>query len=175
MIRLVASIWLLGLLPGLVTAQTVEPQRSKAVTDTATAGLTAWRDAFRKAESKAGLNRFHSLMDSVPGTGPVADAFGATADLLKSSRSWNPLARLRGFRRGTAVLDRSVAASPENPDIRFLRWTVQTSAPAFLGYRDEIDSDQRLIEQALHSGVWSDDLEYEAFIRELVETRTPRP
>ena len=50
------------------------------------------------------------------------------------------------FNRETKRLDRIIEASPDDPEIRFLRYAVQDRAPFFLGYNDDLKEDKLKIE-----------------------------
>lgn len=97
----------------------------------------------------------------------LAAAFLATAEVLTASQRHNPFAKFSGFRKWTAVLDEQIRLSPHDPDIRFLRLTVQDMSPGFLGYRAHMSEDCRLVEEGLDQGFWSSDAEHEAFVTQI--------
>ena len=122
--------------------------------------VASWRAAFRSAGEAEGLRTFLELMKEAVDRGPADPtvlAFHATAEVMTAGRKGNPLAKLLGFRKWTGRLDRQVEASPDHPDIRLLRLAVRSKAPSFLGYRDGIGEDCRVVSEALESGYWEGD------------------
>ncbi|NQX91361.1 MAG: hypothetical protein HRT74_04365 [Flavobacteriales bacterium] len=68
----------------------------------------------------------------------------------------NPFAKLNLFKDGTAQLEGAIKTDPTNPELRFLRLTIQLESPSFLDYQSEIEQDTALIQSALASG-WMKD------------------
>ena len=67
---------------------------------------------------------------------------------------FNPISKLRTFNRGKKKIDEAVMADPDNVEIRIIRLSIQTKSPSFLGYRDNIDEDKKII-QANHKSITS--------------------
>lgn len=42
-------------------------------------------------------------------------------------------------------MERSIRPDAANLELRFLRFTIQTNSPSFLGYNDQIDLDRQFI------------------------------
>jgi len=58
----------------------------------------------------------------------------------------NPFSKLKTFNKGKKNIDAAVRSSPSEPEIRFIRLSVQKNAPSFLGYKDHIPEDTSVIE-----------------------------
>ena len=49
------------------------------------------------------------------------------------------------FKKGKEKLAEAIKADPDNVELRFLRFSVQAEAPAFLGYRDNLEEDKIIL------------------------------
>ena len=59
----------------------------------------------------------------------------------------NPLSKYNTFVKGKKNIEKAVKSSPNNIEIRFLRYSVQKNAPSFLGYNDNITEDLNYIKK----------------------------
>ncbi len=60
-----------------------------------------------------------------------------------------PLAKLSRFNRGKQMLEEAIQNAPNNPDLIFLRYSIQRSAPSFLGYDSNLNKDRKFLLNAL--------------------------
>jgi hypothetical protein len=51
--------------------------------------------------------------------------------------------KIKLFNSGKKMLEQSINADTTNPELRFLRFTVQTNAPKALGYHTQIENDKK--------------------------------
>ncbi len=58
----------------------------------------------------------------------------------------SPISKWKTFKRGKENLQAAVRASPNNIEIRMLRYSVQSNCPKFLNYSDELAEDKAYIE-----------------------------
>lgn len=64
---------------------------------------------------------------------------------MYASCAENVLDKLSYFNQGTALLDEAVNLEPYNPEIRFLRLSVQEKSPRMLNYNNFIEQDASVI------------------------------
>lgn len=57
----------------------------------------------------------------------------------------NPFKKMGYFGDGKELLEKSISIDPENIELRFLRLTIQTNLPTFLGYSDEKENDKAYV------------------------------
>lgn len=100
---------------------------------------------FDALEGKEGtLARSVELLEGLsrdkPGD-PVIAAYLGSARLLESSRAKLPWRKGKLARQGLALLDRAVAASPDNPEIRFLRGVSTFHLPSAFGFQAKAADD----------------------------------
>lgn len=78
-------------------------------------------------------------------------AYRACATMLNAQYVWSPFTKMSYFKNGRNHLQKSVEADPDNVEIRYLRFTIQTESPAFLGYNEEISEDKNMLISSLNS------------------------
>jgi hypothetical protein len=69
--------------------------------------------------------------------------------MMMAKYVFNPYTKLSNFNRGKTLLENCIATGKENVELRYLRFTVQVNAPAFLGYKDNIQSDKTFLVNSL--------------------------
>lgn len=80
---------------------------------------------------------------------PTMAAYKACATMMMANYVFNPVSKLSYFNQGKQLLEKCVAADKENVEIRYLRFTVQSNAPAFLGYNNSIEEDKIFLIKAI--------------------------
>ncbi len=83
---------------------------------------------------------------------PTVLAYSGATDALHAKHSLNPFLKLRYVRTSLRKLHRSVAESPDDVEIRFLRFAVLHNLPSFLGYGELLIEDRDKICELLFSG-----------------------
>jgi len=99
---------------------------------------------YRSPTNKAAAEQFIDAMEEVDDANmPLLKCYKGLALLLKAKHAVNPYVKLATFNKGRTMLDRAVDQEPDNIEIRFARFCVQTTAPSFLGYYKEINEDKQ--------------------------------
>jgi hypothetical protein len=104
------------------------------------------RDTYRIAVNQE--DAAIALLDNTAaatGEQPVIMAYNGAAHILMAKYVFNPISKLSHFNKGKKTLNDAVAADRENIEIRFLRFSIQSEAPAFLGYKDHLEEDKLVI------------------------------
>lgn len=82
---------------------------------------------------------------------PLLAGYKAAACMIMARHVLNPISKLTYFERGRSLLERAIAADGSSIELRFLRYTIQTNCPAFLGYRGHIGEDRKLLLKYVHT------------------------
>lgn len=70
----------------------------------------------------------------------------AAYEILWAKHMGNPFSKLGQFKKGKKLLESVIIKYPDNVDLRFIRWSVQTHAPSFLNYhKDRLRDKQFLV------------------------------
>jgi hypothetical protein len=86
------------------------------------------------------------LMKIVSGSElPIYLAYKGGAEALMAKHANNPYAKLEYLSRSMQTLTKAIAADPDNPEIRFIRFSVQYYAPRFLGFSRNLDEDAAMM------------------------------
>jgi uncharacterized pyridoxal phosphate-containing UPF0001 family protein len=76
---------------------------------------------------------------------PIFLAYLGGLQSVKANHVFNPIKKLSTFNRGKSNIEKAVKLSPTNPEIRFIRLSIQKNIPGFLGYKNNIQEDIKLI------------------------------
>ena len=80
----------------------------------------------------------------------------AVATMWQAEYTYWPNKKYAYFNEGKKMLEGLINKYPEDPELRFLRYIVQSSCPPFLGYRDNISLDEKFIKDNIDSGNYSE-------------------
>ena len=138
-----------------------------------------WLDAYRVAcerwnestEAQAYLNFVQTAPAGNLSPAEVT-AFQAAAEMIHANHGWNPIEQWNTFVEWRDALEAVIEEQPEEPNLRLVRYGIQSSAPKFLGYRAELEEDRRSGLDALAEGFWSESPRFENFV---AETLAPEP
>ena len=74
----------------------------------------------------------------------------AAYEILWAKHMGNPFTKLGQFKKGKKLLEEMIMKYPDNIDLRFIRWSVQTHAPSFLSYSKDRLRDKEYLVHNLH-------------------------
>ena len=80
---------------------------------------------------------------------PVLMGYKACGTMLMAKHVPNPFSKLLHSRMGKKLLETIIAVNDKIVELRFLRYSVQTNAPSFLGYNSHIAEDKMFLEKAV--------------------------
>lgn len=68
------------------------------------------------------------------------------ANLMISAKYvFNPVRKLSRFNKGKVQMEHAIEREPKNLELRYLRFTIQTNLPVFLGYSGNIIKDKEFL------------------------------
>ncbi len=73
---------------------------------------------------------------------PLILAYYGGLQTLKAKHAFNPVSKLSHLISGLNRLEEAVEKSPENLEIRFMRFSILDHVPGFLGYSEEREADK---------------------------------
>ena len=116
-----------------------------------TTPLHQLRSLYREASQHEEKCRQLSTI-SVPEKGSHVSAmkgYKAAATMMMAKYVFNPLSKISYFRKGKDMLEKAILADGKNVELRFLRYTIQTNAPSFLGYNKSVSTDRQYLLKSL--------------------------
>lgn len=126
-------IWFLLLVCAATTASSVSMEEIRSLY------LKSKKD---EASCKALLKKVENINHDKE---PVLAGYKGCATMIMAEHSYNPAKKLSFFHEGKDILDQAILNNSSNAELRFLRFTVQTNAPSFLGYNKSIENDKKFL------------------------------
>ncbi|MBA3680083.1 MAG: hypothetical protein H0W73_02685 [Bacteroidetes bacterium] len=107
------------------------------------------RDLYYKASTnRAQAEVFFNTISSFSAIDKsLIEGYKGMSFMIKANFDFNPYYKLSYFVKGKGFLDDAITGDPENIELRFLRFCVQTNAPGFLGYSGKITEDKIVIKK----------------------------
>ena len=75
----------------------------------------------------------------------LISGYKGCATIIMAKYFSNPFTKMSHFKNGKNILEKAIGADENNIELRFLRFTVQTSTPAFLGYNHNLEMDKAAV------------------------------
>lgn len=75
----------------------------------------------------------------------------AVYEMVYAKHMGNPFKKLGQFKKGKNLLESLIGQEPNNVELRFIRWSVQTHAPSILNYSADIKEDKKFMINNLYS------------------------
>jgi hypothetical protein len=105
------------------------------------------------ANDKALAEKFNDQFKNVNERSlPILQGFKAISEMVLCKHVISPISKLSHFKKGKRLLESAIAASPENPELCFFRFTTQSNVPSLLNYSSDIQADKQVLINALKSG-----------------------
>ena len=80
---------------------------------------------------------------------PILMGYKACATIMMARHVSNPFSKLSYFGKGKKMLEAVIAVNDKVVELRFLRYSIQTNAPSFLGYNKHIAEDKMFLKKAV--------------------------
>lgn len=85
---------------------------------------------------------------------PVVYAYHAAAEMTMANHVLWPGSKYGYFSDGKAKLEKVAAKYPDEIEIRYVRFAVQSGSPSFLGYKSDMESDENFIRKNIDHSNW---------------------
>lgn len=77
----------------------------------------------------------------------ILKAYNAASMMIMAKFIKNPLSKLASFNKGKKKLELCIKYKPRNIELLFLRFSIQSESPSFLGYNSNLNDDKNMIFQ----------------------------
>jgi Tfp pilus assembly protein PilF len=105
---------------------------------------------FEATESESKTKSLLKTLQEQP-QNPTYQAYQAACEAILAKYAWNPYSKLAQVNKAKEMFRRAVAAMPDNPEIRFLRFSVQHNLPDFLRNETEFQDDKKRLLQSFQA------------------------
>ena len=124
------------------------------------------------AASKEGGEKFHQLMAAYTQHDAVVLAYKAAAEAIRA-RDASMFNKLTYVQQAAKLFDEAVRRDDDNAEVRFLRLSVESNLPAFLGLSQHVEDDRQFLVRTLlqHPGGSGMDNESFALVRDFMVER----
>jgi hypothetical protein len=110
--------------------------------------INVLREEYLKAVADdKGVDFILNTLSKARSNDPLVIAYQACIETLKAKQSWNPLDKLALAKQSQETFKKAIALSPQNLEIRFLRYSIQLSLPSYLSLSKDLATDKALIIQ----------------------------
>jgi hypothetical protein len=110
------------------------------------------RELYAKAAyTEDATNQLMNYLADKKELSPLLLGYKGSATALLAKYSINPYRKVKYFNAGVVLLEKSIKLEPNNLELRYLRFTIQTNAPGFLGYYANISSDKSFLLKGISS------------------------
>lgn len=104
------------------------------------------RELYAKAAyTEDATNQLINYLSDKKELSPLLLGYKGSATALLAKYSINPYRKVKYFNAGVAVVEKAIKKEPSNFELRYIRFSIQTNAPGFLGYYDNIASDKSFL------------------------------
>jgi hypothetical protein len=93
--------------------------------------------------------KFYNQMMSYKDNNPVVLGYKAASFAVMAKYAWAPYSKLKFLRQSAATFNTAVAMDNGNPEIRFLRYTIENYIPRYLEMSAHVEEDKALVLQHL--------------------------
>jgi len=99
---------------------------------------------YEASQKEEGVEKLEKKLNAYENLSIIVGYKGAN-EMLKSKYAWNPYSKFSHFSDGKKLLEKAIKSDENNIELRYLRYSIQTNAPSFLGYADDIEKDKKFI------------------------------
>jgi hypothetical protein len=124
------------------------------------ADVAQMRNLFFAASNTEGIKEFYTQAQLVNESDNVLKAYKGVATAMYAGIASSVSEKLDYFSKGKALLEAAVTADWYNAEIRFLRFSVQSEVPFFVGYSDKLKDDSLIVLNALKAKSVDSSLEF---------------
>jgi len=112
--------------------------------------LTELRSSYLKASKDEKTSKeFYKLMSAYNKQHPVVLAYKGAAEATMGKHVWNPYSKLKHVKSALDQIGKAVVLDKKNPEIRFIRFTVEHYVPRYLNLSEHVAEDKKIVINAL--------------------------
>lgn len=99
----------------------------------------------RAAEDETVGKKLLKSTEAFDENNPVFFGYYGAAHMMMAKHVINPFSKMSHFNKGKKIYTRAIQLAPENIELRFLRFAVQSKTPGFLGYKENLEEDKNFL------------------------------
>lgn len=100
----------------------------------------------QSAKSKKAAQTLWKLLEKQDRHAPaIVTGYKGAARMMQAKYAFSPISKYTHFKNGRELIEQALKKEPKNIEVRYLRYTIQTNLPSFLGYKDQIRGDREFL------------------------------
>lgn len=107
---------------------------------------------FAAGNSDTGIQTFYNFVRKINEPSNLEKAYKGVATSMYAKLTGNVARKFSTFHEGKNLVEEALNREPDNAEIRFLRFSVQSQAPWIVGYSENTREDGNMIIKALKTG-----------------------
>ncbi|MES2446698.1 MAG: hypothetical protein V4546_05920 [Bacteroidota bacterium] len=101
---------------------------------------------YEAAENKTAVKKLSALLAKVnDNSDAILIGYRGATEMMEAKYAFNPVTKLSRFNKGKNYLEKAIKKEPKQAELRFIRFSIQTNLPSFLGYNDHIKIDKDVL------------------------------
>ncbi len=113
------------------------------------AQVEKYRDLYFAARGEEGIKAYYNTLSNADESNAVITAYKGVAIAMYAEVVKEVSSKFDYFNRGKALIEKAIQKDFYNPEIRFLRYSVQAEVPWVVGYSSNLEEDAKIILNAL--------------------------
>lgn len=101
------------------------------------------------SENKTKAKELLTIAESRSVTNTLYQGYLGAGKILMANHATYPLQKWNLFKEGKNILEAAISTDRTNVELRYLRLTIQTNVPEFLGYSSNIDQDKKFLKSEI--------------------------
>ncbi len=90
-------------------------------------------------------NKLSKKLKNIQDEDALLLAYKASVEALKAKHAWSPYTKLQQMKAFEKLMNEAVQRKSEDLEIRFLRYSIQSNTPVFLGFSVNMNEDKQKI------------------------------
>ena len=103
------------------------------------------KEYYAAVNNEKAAEKFYQSIKKADLSKPVILAYYGSAEAIRAKHAFNPYKKIVYLKSGLKTLQSAVGKSPDNLEIRFLRFSLEHYLPSFLGYSKHLETDRKKI------------------------------
>ncbi|MBB6612056.1 hypothetical protein H7F15_13480 [Pontibacter sp. Tf4] len=88
---------------------------------------------------------FYAKMEKYSGNHAVILGYKAASEAVMAKYVWNPYFKMKHLKTAAGLFEEAIARDREEPEIRFLRFVVESHIPDYLNMSDNLEEDKAIV------------------------------
>lgn len=103
------------------------------------------------AQNKTANQKLSAMLTNIAPNDVLLMGYKGASIMMEAKHVVNPFTKMSKFKKGKNLIEDAIKNDANNTELRYVRLTIQTNLPAFLGYDEAIKNDKTFLIEHLPS------------------------